>query len=333
MEDEEEIDLQEDDALEDDVDLEDTDSPDDSEDTSDEGNDDSDSQKEEPDSETAKILARFKNDPQAIARAFAETQKFVGRQSNEVGELRKRLEALETSNTRVSEAENNSNSVDELGVEFIPDDEWFSDEYIEAVEQGLINSGMSEEKAAARAIIVVQRNREEWLNKYSQERAKRLQEREGADREWAASKAADMEKTVADCTATIKGRISKIVHPDRIDDAIKDLEERLKVIVDKDFRLHGIRHVYDENYLKRIYREVYSEMDFSGDFDKYSNNGKQVKQSPIKPTSTGRQSSGVNYTDKYNSLPDKEKRRIRQLAVATNTSVASVMKAEEEYDG
>lgn len=304
-------------------------------------------QEEQPseEDEETRLLAKFGNDPKAVAREYIRAQQYLGTRGNEIGELRRQVQELQQAvQTRSGTREESDSSTgfpkDEFGIEVIPEELWYSEGYLAKVEQKLIDDGLSPERAVARAPIVAMRNRDRWQEEYLSRREERLSSRNVTEEEWVKAQLPVLEAVIKEQVSDIQKRVSRLAHPDNVPQIVADIETRVRASIEREYRTGGARAVYDEKFVKKAYRDAYADFDFEVGFDKFAPT-KDQKIPGVRATSTGVTSPGARktddgsseYTRKFNALGDREKTRIQRLANATGSTVAEIMKTEEEYDG
>jgi hypothetical protein len=145
---------------------------------------------DEEEVDTAKVLNKYKT-PEELAKALANTQKLLGKQSNEVGTLRQQNEAAmellrrmtgkdpdsQTSEDKTREAQDSPFPKDELGIPNPPDSYW-REEYLQTLKTYYLNyyteQGYDEIEAKSLATTDawdrMNLERDKWNAEYRQKR-------------------------------------------------------------------------------------------------------------------------------------------------------------------
>ena len=228
----------------------------------DDGDDDSDLSDDE-----RKVLADFKGDRKALAKAYANLRELQSRQGTELGELRQKIEQLQPrTEEKPKEEENSIWQTNEHGVKYIPDEYWRSPTYINAVVEKYKEAGYEDAEAYTHASIYINQQ----YNNHRAEVAKQTQEaalgasqaKQTSEEEMAQTQAQEQVARMESVTDAMANELLLSYPEETVVAILQEVEERAKKYVAEQFRAGNLSvlEATHPNIVEPLYYNTYSEM-------------------------------------------------------------------------
>lgn len=214
-----------------------------------------------------KVLADFKGDPKALAKAYANIRELQARQGTELGDLRQKVEQLaQPKDDKPEEVEDPVWKTNEHGVKYIPDEIWRSADYVNHVIQQYLQAGYSDDDARIQAPIYINQQYNAHRDKVREETAlavagKTQQQAETDDtliQEQVQQQTAQMEKV----TDAMAGELLLSYPEAAVVEILQQVEDRAKAHVAAQYKAGKISAVEatHPNLVEPLYYDLYAQM-------------------------------------------------------------------------
>lgn len=228
--------------------------------------DDSDDDSDLTDDER-KVLADFKGDRKALAKAYANLRELQSRQGTELGELRQKIEQLQPREEKKPEEDENSLwKTNEYGVKYIPDEHWRNPAYISAVVEKYIEAGYSEAEAHTHASIYINQQYNNHKAQVAQETQEAMrsasQAKQSTEEETAQAQAQEQIARMESVTDAMANELLLSYPEETVVAILQEVEERAKKYVAEQFRAGNLSvlEATHPNIVEPLYYDTYSEM-------------------------------------------------------------------------
>lgn len=180
------------------------------------------------------VLEKYGNDPVKLAQAYHHLESMAGRQGTELGDLRKRIEAVEAGRSEPEPATPETGPrgfpLDEYGIETIPSSYWTSD-YPDACREWLESQGVEESLIPSRVAALVLEKRLEEDRRYESERSQFEQQSQVQIQRMLEEAAPRMDEEHQRVRQVWVGTLSMMFPPEKVPGAIEEIEKRVAAAV------------------------------------------------------------------------------------------------------